>query len=238
MNGGGHAAAVGELPPNLYTNFKEPSFNPYFKYDTLSQIKFTIGAFIIPSVTVNLYEGAVTGELSLTAGPELETTISAGGIISGETCDIFDGLDISLAVSVDASIGTKYDEDLKVEANLWNTKFPLFNVDGTECPNTSTCSGDDFFTDMIKEFADKFNQEIFQAQGVSPSDPMFPSTGKCGTSIFDMKKILILMHCCTCPFLYCSLQVRGFCQCTEQPQRTRRQGTIAVSDVARRNMWN
>ena len=40
------------------------------------------------------------------------------------------------------------------------------------------------------------------------------------------------MHCCTCPFPYCSLQVRGFCQCTEQPQRTRRQGTIAVSDVA------
>jgi len=98
--------------------------------------------------------------------------------LSGETCDIFDGLDVSLTTNFDIEVGTKFDESLKTGKNLPKS-WPIFKIDGKECPNTiSTCSGDDFFGNMVEEFGDKFNSEIFLAQGVSPSDPLFPSTGK------------------------------------------------------------
>jgi hypothetical protein len=176
LTGGGHASVTAELTPNIYTDVKEPTITPYFNYDTLSpKIKLTLSVFVIPSVEINLYEGAVNGKVSVTLGPQLETLSD----FSGEACDIFDGLDVSLATNLDMEMGTKFDESLKEKKNL-SKSWPLFKLDGRECPNTSTstCSGDDFFGNMVEEFGDKFNSEIFLAQGVTPSDPLFPSTGK------------------------------------------------------------
>eukprot|EP00985_Skeletonema_marinoi_P007176 scaffold3135_cov181-Skeletonema_marinoi.AAC.1 len=174
--GGGHASVTAEVPPKLYTSFKEPDFAPSFKFEKLSKIEFTIGLSLVPSVEVKLYEGAVKGTLSLTIGPQLDTTISTDAIFSGKTCDIFDGLDVSIAASCDVEVGTSFDEGLKKNLNLFEKSWPLFEVDGTKCPNTSTCSGNDFFDNMVKDFGDTFNSEIFLAQGASPSDPPFPST--------------------------------------------------------------
>jgi hypothetical protein len=108
-------------------------------------------------------------------GPQLETLAD----FSGEACDIFDGLDVSLTTNLDMEMGTKYTDSLTQKINL-SKSWPLFKLDGRECPNTSTstCSGEDFFANMVEEFGDKFNSEIFLAQGVRPSDPLFPSTGK------------------------------------------------------------
>jgi hypothetical protein len=140
-----------------------------------TQIRLTIGLFVIPSVEINLYGGAVNGKVSVTLGPEFSQLHD----FSGEACDIFGELDVSLATNLDMEMGTKFDESLKEKINL-SKSWPLFKLDGRECPNTSTstCSGDDFFANMVEEFGDKFNSEIFLAQGVRPGDPLFPSTGK------------------------------------------------------------
>jgi hypothetical protein len=130
-------------------------------------------------VEVKLYSGALTGELSFTLGPELSSQFNMAGIFSGETCDVLEELDLSFTISGDVSIGTEFDESLEIEANLFSKSWPIWNVGGTECPPTGTCSGDGFFDDMAEEFGDIFNTQIFLAQGASPSDPWFPSTGKC-----------------------------------------------------------
>jgi len=153
----------------------------------------------------------VKGTLSLTIGPQLDTTISTDAISSGKTCDIFDGLDVSIALSCDVEVGTSFDEGLKKNLNLYEKSWPLFEVDGTKCPNTSTCSGDDFFDNMVKDFGDTFNSEIFLAQGASPSDPPFPSTGKRRLSTLvnlSHRKILILS--CYSPLLFSVYKFEDF----------------------------
>ncbi|KAL3787484.1 hypothetical protein HJC23_001134 [Cyclotella cryptica] len=175
-NGGGSVSASAELPPKLSTDFKLPSFSPYFKFDTIENIKFSAGLYVVPLVEVKLYNGALTGELSFTLGPELSSMLNVDGILSGETCDVLEELDLSFTITGDVSIGTEFDESLKIEGNLFSESWPIWNVGGKECPTTGACSGDDFFDGMAEEFGGIFNTQIFLAQGASPSDPWFPST--------------------------------------------------------------
>lgn len=179
--GGGSLTASAELPPNLSTNFKPPSFTSYFDLDSIESIKFTVGLYVVPKVVVNLYSGAVQGELSISIGPELSTSFDVADVFNGQVCDILEDVDLSLVLSGDVEVGTAFDDSLKAKTNLFEESLPILNVGGVECPNTGTCSGDEFFDGMAGEFSDMFNNEIFLAQGASPNDPWLPSTGKHAT---------------------------------------------------------
>lgn len=174
--GGGSLVASAQVPPKLSTDFKAPDFNPYFKADAIESIEFTAGLYVVPKVEVNLYSGAVKGDLSVTLGPELSTLTNVASALSGETCDLLESVDLSFTLSGDVSIGTEFDSSLEATLNLFEKSWPILKLGGTKCPNTGTCSGDTFFDNMSEDFGDIFNTQIFLAQGPSPSDPPFPST--------------------------------------------------------------
>lgn len=135
-SGGTSLGGVGELSPGKITyDFESPTLNPYFEYELLSKINIQVGLYLIPTVEVNLYAGAVTGSLSVSVGTILSADFSVDAILDLEPCEIFDGMNVTLGLGLGVSIGTKFLPNNEIELDIFEDEFPILEIDGTECPD-------------------------------------------------------------------------------------------------------
>jgi hypothetical protein len=175
-NGSLRIIAGAELPPRLYADYKEPNFDPHFSIDFMDSAEFSLAVSVIPKVVVEVYEGALKGDLGIKVTRSLSMTVGPNVKSKEDSCSLSDAIDASFEISSFVELNSALSESLKYQKELF--KLPLattnFNIGGKKCPNPGSCS-DDFLDGLVDDFADIFNSQVFLAQAPDPNDPPSPS---------------------------------------------------------------
>ena len=109
-------SATAVLRPKLYITNVPPGLEPYIEFDTMDDLEFSASVNLVPTMTVNLYLGALSGEFSVSLGPKLDSKAILMDI-TGDSVPVLEKFDVDFVISGDANLGTKFDSSLKKRSN-------------------------------------------------------------------------------------------------------------------------
>ena len=134
VKGGGQISVAASAKNGITKTFQPPGFEPYFEQEISDgELSVTGSYVVVPTFTVELYDGLLKGDVSFPAGPSMGITAKLVDI-NGSTRIALEQFDISVGVSGGVSIGTSLKEDLKLELELFKKEKMIISLPKASFP--------------------------------------------------------------------------------------------------------
>jgi hypothetical protein len=137
LKGGGKLSVAASVSNGITNTWDPPGLEPYFEHEVSGgELSTTASIFVVPTFSVELYDGLLKGDISFPVGPSIDITAKVVNI-NGNLRIVLDKFDISVGMSGGVNIGTSIDEDLKLEIELFKEDLTIISLPKARFPSNA-----------------------------------------------------------------------------------------------------